>query len=105
MRWYGLRLTTEHGVAGGTWRLLWEASVAGEQPDEGNAIFLSPDSGGCVTLYFSPSAQVLAKAVGASRCPKPEPGRLTLLAGAERAWHVHFREDSTSKTPRAQAAV
>jgi hypothetical protein len=107
MRWYGIRLMSDHAAAGGRiWKLLWEASVAGEQVDDGNAIFLSQDGGGCVTLYFSPSARLLATAIGASRCRQPKPQGLTLLAGAEGAWYVHFRaDDGTPTMMRAQAAA
>ena len=104
MRWYGLRLATDGEVAGGTWKLLWEASVAGEQADAGNAIFVSPPGDGCVTLYFSPSAALLATAIGARRCEKPEPAGLTVLAGAERAWDVHFSAEPAGRPLRVGVA-
>jgi hypothetical protein len=106
MRWYGLRLVSDHAAAGGPiWKLLWEASVAGEPVDDGNAVFLAQEGDGCVTLYFSPSARLLATAIGASRCRQPDPQGLTLLAGPQRAWDVHFRAgDCTPATLRVQAA-
>ena len=44
-----------------------------------------------VRVYFSPSAQLLATAFGATLCEKPTPTEgLALLAGDARAWEEHF---------------
>lgn len=96
MRWHGLRMAMDHsGTGPRVWKLLWEASVAGEQLDEGNAIFLAQEDRGCVTLYFPPSAGLLATAVGAARCRKPDVHGLRLLAGRPAAWDVHFAGPAT----------
>lgn len=44
-----------------------------------------------VTVYFTPSASVLASAFGATPCEKPSPeGKLSLLVGDARSWEIHF---------------
>lgn len=44
-----------------------------------------------VTVYFSPSAHLLATAFGATPCEKPAPTEgFALLAGDARAWEKHF---------------
>ena len=44
-----------------------------------------------VTVYFTPSASLLASAFGATPCEKPSPeGRLSLLVGDGRSWELHF---------------
>jgi hypothetical protein len=44
-----------------------------------------------VTWYFSPETEALAKAFGASPCPKPTPVRgFGLLVGSAFSWEVHF---------------
>ena len=44
-----------------------------------------------VTIYFSPSAELLAQAFVAVPCEKPIPrGDLGLIVGDARAWEVHF---------------
>lgn len=106
MRWYGLRLMTDGAApARGTWQLLWEASVAGEPADEGSAVFVSHRGRGDVTLYFPPSAELLAAALGASRCPPPDRDGLALLAGGERAWLLHFGEGLRADEPCDQASL
>ncbi|HKB53406.1 MAG TPA: hypothetical protein VKD22_05345 [Ramlibacter sp.] len=93
MRWHGLRLKVDaDGLRTRMWRLLWEASVAGEDVEEGSGVFAAPDGRDCVTLYFPPAAQLLATSVGARQCPKPQGEGLMLVAGHARAWHVHFEE-------------
>jgi hypothetical protein len=106
MRWHGLRIAMDHsGTGPRVWKLLWEASVAGEQVDDGNAIFLAQEDRGCVTLYFPPSARLLASAVGAVWCSKPEVRGLKLLAGRPAAWEVHFAERATMPVPLMRAAA
>ena len=44
-----------------------------------------------VTVYFTPSASLLASAFGATPCEKPGPeGKLGLLVGDARSWELHF---------------
>jgi hypothetical protein len=106
MRWHGLRIAMDHsGTGPRVWALLWEASVAGEQVDDGNAIFLAQEDRACITLYFPPSARLLATAVGATRCDKPEARGLKLLAGRRAAWDVHFGEPATMPVPLRRAAA
>ena len=55
------------------------------------AIFCRYDSTGVATLYFSPTADVMAAAFGASPCAKPEPDPgLGLLVGDFASWALHF---------------
>jgi hypothetical protein len=106
MRWHGLRMTMDHsGTGPRVWKLLWEASVAGEQVDDGNAIFLAQEDRGCVVLYFPPSARLLATAVGAVRCRKPDVRGLKLLAGRAAAWDAHFAEPATVPVPLWRVAT
>jgi hypothetical protein len=106
MRWHGLRLTMDHGGTGTrVWQLLWAASVAGDPADEGNAIFLSQEDRDCVTLYFPPSARLLATSVGARRCGKPQAQGLKLIAGSAGAWDVHFAQPATMPVPLRRAAA
>lgn len=105
MRWHGLRLKMDaDGLGTRVWRLLWEASVAGEHVEEGNGVFAAPAGRDCVTLYFPPAAQLLATSVGARQCPKPQGSGLTLVAGHERAWQVHFDESGAQALRPARAA-
>lgn len=105
MRWHQLNLTMDGAWMGARiWQLLWEASVAGERAEEGNAIFLASDGRGGVTLYFPPSAQLLATAVGAGWCDKPDLAELTLLAGPDSAWFVHFGAGGAARPPAYLAA-
>ena len=44
-----------------------------------------------VTVYFTPSAELLAKAFVAVPCEKPIPnGNLALIVGDVKAWEVYF---------------
>jgi DhnA family fructose-bisphosphate aldolase class Ia len=44
-----------------------------------------------VTLYFSPTADIMATAFGATPCTKPNPDRdLALLVGDFNSWSIHF---------------
>ena len=44
-----------------------------------------------VTVYFTPSASLLASAFNASPCENPTPGGgLALLVGDARSWKIHF---------------
>ena len=72
------------------WKLAREASLSAGEPDYSNAIFLKNRLGTALTLYFSPAAGLLAKALGAAACTKPSPSGMILVAGDERAWQIHF---------------
>ena len=105
MCWHGLRLTMDRGATGPrVWKLLWEASVAGDARDEGNAIFLAQEDRACAVVYFPPAARLLATAVGARRCGKPQIDGLELLAGSADAWGVHFGARAARPLRRAAAA-
>lgn len=56
------------------------------------AVFSGYDSAtNVVTVYFTPSAELLATALGASPCPKPVPTEgFGLIVGDARAWEAHF---------------
>jgi hypothetical protein len=44
-----------------------------------------------VTVYFTPSASLLASACGATPCGKPVPhDKFALLVGDHRNWEIHF---------------
>ena len=44
-----------------------------------------------VTVYFTPTAEFLAVAFGATPCEKPVPtGDFALIVGDARAWEAHF---------------
>lgn len=44
-----------------------------------------------VTVYFTPSAELLAKAFGATPCEQPVPSDgFALIVGDARAWDAHF---------------
>ncbi len=44
-----------------------------------------------VTVYFTPSAELLAKAFNAEPCEKPTPEKgFALLVGDARSWVIHF---------------
>ena len=44
-----------------------------------------------VTVYFTPSAELLAVAFGAAPCEKPAPtGDFGLIVGDARVWEAHF---------------
>lgn len=102
--WYFLDLTV--GVAElieDTWKLAWEVSRSGAEPDYSNAIFQKIWPGKGLTLYFSPTARPLAQAFGASPCARPSPADMSLVAGDERAWQIHFgRVFARPKQPFAE---
>jgi len=56
------------------------------------AIFSRYDAAtNAVTIYFSPTADVMATALGASPCPKPTPDPdLVLVVGDFSSWAIHF---------------
>jgi hypothetical protein len=91
MRWYSLDLL--NGVSEAvedTWKLAWAVTQSFGEPDCGSAIFLQRGPRDRLTLYFSPEAHELAEAFGAVPCQRPSPAGMTLLAGDERAWQIHY---------------
>ena len=58
------------------------------------ALFVRQQSEGrlhcAVSVYFSPAAAAVARAVDAAPCGRPARGGLSLLAGAEDCWAVLF---------------
>ena len=73
------------------WKLAWEVARSTHSTDYGNALFERSGPGRSeVTIFFPPSADLLAASFGAKLCPKPPVNGLTLLAGDERAWTIHF---------------
>ena len=91
MSWYSLNLL--EGVAElveDAWKLAWEVARAGHEADYSNAIFRKSRPGDQLTLYFSPTARLLAETFGAQPCARPSPTGMTLIAGDERAWQIHF---------------
>lgn len=91
MRWYSLALMEGVGnLVEDTWKLAWEVALSGGEADRSNAIFQKRGPGKRQTLYFSPAAHVLAETFGAAPCDRPSPTDLTLVAGDERAWQIHF---------------
>ena len=92
MNWFSL--TLEPGVDGlieDAWKLAWEVARSSNALDYSNAIFQKPGPGKFeVTIYFSPSARLLAASFGAKRCDKPSASGMSLVAGDERAWDIHF---------------
>jgi hypothetical protein len=68
------------------------AALAGDHNVASDAaIFCRYDPTGVATLYFSPTAHVMAAAFGASPCAKPEPDPdLALLVGDFASWALHF---------------
>lgn len=73
--------------------LFLSASEDANRPQE-MAVFVRHESEGrlhCeVRAYFSPAAVAVAKAVGATPCPKPFPDGLGLLAGMKESWTLLF---------------
>jgi hypothetical protein len=102
--WYSLDLT--EGVAElveDVWKMAWEVSQSVGEPDYSNAIFQKIRPGKRLTLYFSPTAGLLAEAFGASACDRPSPADISLIAGDERAWQIHFgRVFARPKEPFAE---
>jgi len=60
------------------------------------AIFTRNSSAGglhCeVYVYFSPALAAMAKELGATPCPRPTSGGLSLLVGSEKSWQVLFSD-------------
>ena len=59
------------------------------------AVFSATESDGeLVTVYFTPTTEVLAHQFQAVACEKPVPvsRKFSLLAGDQRAWEAHFPE-------------
>lgn len=75
-------------------RTLFMSKYESDGSSNDMAVFIRHESEGrlhCeVKIYFSPAAEDLAKAVGASACNKPSPGGLGLLAGSKESWPVFF---------------
>lgn len=92
MNWYRLSLKQGgDGLIEDAWKLAWEVARSANAVDYSNAIFQREGPAKReVTLLFTPSAGLLAASFGAQRCEKPEAQGLRLMAGAERAWQIHF---------------
>ncbi len=92
MNWYNLILKqSSDEMTAGAWKLAWEVAGSTKALDCSNAIFQKAGPGKSeMTLYFTPSAATLAITFGANRCNKPAAQGLTLVAGDERAWSIHF---------------
>lgn len=89
--WFSLELmhALDQAVVEASWKLYWDVSRASVGADAGSAIFgLNGRQG--LTLYFTPSAENLAKTMGAVSCAKPAPDNLRLIAGDEGARSIHF---------------
>jgi hypothetical protein len=91
MNWYSLGLAGGiKNISEGAWRLAWEVSKAEAGLDHSNAIFKKAGPDSRLILYFTPTSQMLAESFGARPCAKPSPAGLSLVAGSERAWQIHF---------------
>jgi hypothetical protein len=92
MNWYSLSLKQGgDGLIEDAWKLAWEVARSANALDYSNAIFQKAGPGKAeVTLYFTPSAGVLAASFGAKRCDKPLVQGMSLVAGDDRAWQIHF---------------
>ena len=91
MTWYRLSLVGDvEEINQVAWQSAWEASQSKELIDHSSAIFGKVAGGKGLTLYFTPSSQLLAKTFGATPCSKPWPFGLSLFAGDNRAWRIHF---------------
>lgn len=91
MTWYSLALAGDiKNISKGAWQLAWEASQDEGGLDHSNAIFKKVGPDNRLVLYFTPSSQLVAESFGARPCAKPSPQGMTLLAGSERAWQIHF---------------
>lgn len=73
---------------------LFQSSYASCEGPEDLAVFSRYESEGrlhCeVIVYFSPTADVLAREVKARPCQRPAPTGLSLLAGSEESWSTLF---------------
>jgi hypothetical protein len=79
------------GLIEDAWKLAWEVARSTNSVDYSSALFERNGPGRSeVTIFFPPSAAVLAISFGAKRCDKPPVNGLNLLAGDERAWTIHF---------------
>lgn len=91
MTWYSLVLAEDiSDVSQAAWQLAWEVSQEQANPDQGNAIFRKAGPDHRLTLFFTPSARVLAESFGASPCAKPSAAGMGVVAGSERARQIHF---------------
>jgi hypothetical protein len=91
MSWYSLDLLDGVGeLVEDSWTLAWDVARSEDEADFSNAIFQKSRPGKRLTLYFSPAAQLLAEAFGAKACARPSPTDMSLVAGDERAWQIHF---------------
>jgi len=72
MNWYSLSLKQGgDGLIEDAWKLAWEVARSANGLDYSNAIFQRAGPGRSeVTLYFTPSAGLLAAIFGAKRCDK-----------------------------------
>ena len=66
------------------------AYIAAGQPIEMAVFSRNDPKANIVTVYFTPSAMVLAKAFGASPCEKPDREGLGLLVGDTRCWQLYY---------------
>jgi hypothetical protein len=79
------------GLIEDAWKLAWEVARSTNSVDYSNALFERNGPGRSeITIFFPPSAAVLAMSFGAKRCDKPPVSGLSLLVGDERAWTIHF---------------
>jgi hypothetical protein len=92
MNWYRLELLEgdeEH--VDEAWVTAWEVAMAEqEELDPSNAVFRRPRGRGGWTLFFTPSARLLAETFGAVACGPPTAEALSMVAGDPRAWQIHF---------------
>jgi hypothetical protein len=96
MNWYSLVLKRGgDGPIDDAWKLAWEVARSPNAIDPSNAIFQKPGPGKAeITIFFTPSARMLAETFGGKRCAKPQADGVTLVAGDERAWAIHFGGES-----------
>ncbi len=92
MNWYSLPLKQGmDSLLEDAWRLAWEVARSANAVDYSNAIFQKLGPGKSeLTIYFTPSAHLLAASFGAKRCEKPLVHGMRMVAGDERAWDIHF---------------
>lgn len=91
MGWYRLDLRDGIGaLVEDSWKLAWTVAQSGNETDCSSAVFQKRGPQDRLTLYFSPAAHALAEAFGAVPCERPSPADMTLVAGDERAWQIHF---------------
>lgn len=92
MGWYRLDLLYVGAgeLVEDSWKLAWAVTQSGDETDCSSAIFQRCVAGDRPTLFFTPAAHDLAETFGAVPCERPSPTDMTLVAGDERAWQVHF---------------